>query len=172
MPEAITQSSALTDIGILTENDVTFYASDAFLGAKIRGTDYPRVTLARALPFTLPEHYISVLDPDNKELGIVRALNDFPDEQKMLMREALRLRYFSPVIREIRSVKEKMGYLYMDVRIDGGERVFAVRDYSRNIRSIDAYRLIITDVEGNRYNIENFENMDTKSKRKLEPYLL
>ena len=88
------------------------------------------------------------------------------------LREALRLRYFSPQILEIRSVKEKMGYLYMEVRIEGGERVFAVKDYSRSLRAIDAHRLMVTDVEGNRYVIPDIDALDIRSRRRIEPYLL
>jgi len=167
------QSNALTDIGLLSSADITISLSpNGFLSAAMGEKEYPRVTLSRALPFSQPEGYISVIDTENKELGIIKHLNDFPDEQKKLMRDALRMRYFSPEIREIRSIKEKMGYLYLDVRIEGGDRVFAVKDFSRNIRSIDAYRIIITDVEGNRYTIENIEILDAKSRNRLEPYLL
>ena len=115
---------------------------------------------------------MSIRDEDDKELGIIADLSDFPEDQRALVREALRLRYFTPQILEIRSVKEKMGNLYLDVRIEGGERVFAVKDYSRDRRAIDAHRLMIVDVEGNRYIIEDLEALDIRSRRRIEPYLL
>ena len=163
----------LTDIGLLAPEDITFYTAAAgFLGAKTKERDCPRVTVSRVLPFTQPEKYLSIRDEENAELGIIADLAAFPEDQRKLLREALRMRYFSPQILEIRSVKEKMGYLYLEVRIEGGERVFAVKDYSRNLRAIDAHRLMITDVEGNRYVIEDIEAMDTRSRRRIEPYLL
>ncbi|MEA4824644.1 MAG: DUF1854 domain-containing protein [Clostridiaceae bacterium] len=165
--------NTLTDIGILTPADVTFFTSaEGFIGAKLHDREVPRVTVARALPFSTPESYLCIQDEDKKELGILRDLQDFPEEQRKLLHEALRMRYFSPQILEIRSVRDKMGYLYLDVRIEGGDRVFAVKDYSRNLRAIDAHRLMITDVEGNRYQIEDIEALDLKSRRRLEPYLL
>ena len=165
--------NTLTDIGILTPADVCFYASgESFLGARMGERDIPRVIVARALPFSEPESWLSIQDEEKKELGILRSLDEFPEEQQKLLREALRLRYFSPEIREILSVKEKMGFLYIDARLSGGERVFAVKDYSRNLRAIDARRLMITDVEGNRYTIGDMEALDVRSRRRIEPYLL
>ena len=150
--------NTLTDIGILSPADITFYPSgEGFLGARLGERDVPRVTVARALPFSQPERYLCIQDEERHELGILRDL---------------RMRYFSPRILEIRSIKDKMGYLYLDVRIEGGDRVFAVKDFSRNLRAIDAHRLMITDVEGNRYQIEDIDALDIKSRRRLEPYLL
>ncbi|MGN1073871.1 MAG: DUF1854 domain-containing protein [Eubacteriales bacterium] len=165
--------NTLTDIGILSPADITFYSSgEGFLGARLGERDVPRVTVARALPFSHPERYLCIQDEERHELGILRDLRDFPEDQQQLLRGALRMRYFSPRILEIRSVKDKMGYLYLDVRIEGGDRVFAVKDFSRNLRAIDAHRLIITDVEGNRYQIEDIDALDIRSRRRLEPYLL
>ena len=163
----------LTDIGLLKPEDITFYTAAAgFLGARTKDRDCPRVTAARALPFSQPERFISIRDEEDKELGIIGDLADFPEDQRALVREALRLRYFTPRILEIRSVKEKMGSLYLDVRIEGGERVFAVKDYSRDLRAIDERRLMIVDVEGNRYIIEDLGALDIRSRRRIEPYLL
>lgn len=163
----------LTDIGLLSPSDITFYAAAAgFLGARTHDRDCPRVTVSRILPFSQPEKYLSIRDEENAELGIIADLSTFPEDQRALLREALRLRYFSPQILEIRSVKEKMGYLYMEVRIEGGERVFAVKDYSRSLRAIDAHRLMVTDVEGNRYVIPDIDALDIRSRRRIEPYLL
>ncbi len=165
--------STLIDIGLLKPEDIVFYdAGEGFLGAKMGERDIPRVTVSRALPFSEPEKWLSIRDEEKHELGIIEDLAGFPQEQRTLLREALRLRYFSPEILELLSVRDKMGYLYIDARISGGERVFAVKDYSRNLRIIGNNRLMITDVEGNRYTIENMEAMDAKSRRRIEPYLL
>ncbi len=165
--------AALTDIGLIDPKEIAFSRTQGgFIACRIGWQDYPRDTLSRALPFSQPERYLSVFDAENKELGILKDLNELAPEQAQIAREELRRRYFNPVILEIRSIKEKMGYLYMDVRLSGGDRVFAIKDYARSIRAIDSHRLVITDSDGNRYTIEDIETLETRSRHRLEPYLL
>ena len=47
----------------------------------------------------------------------------------------------------------------------------ALKDVSKNIRMLDDDRLVITDVDGNRYIIESLSALDKKSLKRLEPYL-
>jgi hypothetical protein len=76
---------------------------------------------------------------------------------------------------EIKSVKDKMGYVYMELRVTGRGETFekncAVKDVNKNIRMLDDDRLIIFDVDGNRYIVPSLEALDKKSIKRLEPYL-
>ena len=79
------------------------------------------------------------------------------------------------MIVEIKSVKDKLGYVYMEVTIRGEGRTYdlncAVKDVNKNIRMLDEDRLIIFDVDGNRYLVESLSKLDPKSVKRLEPYL-
>jgi hypothetical protein len=58
--------------------------------------------------------------------------------------------------------------------IAGGEkheRSAAINDVNKNIRMIGANRLIIFDVDGNRYIVNALDKLDGKSLRRLEPYM-
>jgi len=160
------------DIGILNPKKVEFFrASEDFVGLKHDGKEFRRIALSRALPYQRPESYISVFDEENKEIGIIRELSELPAEQAELLRTELRRRYFSPQVLEILSTKEKMGYLYVEVRLDSGQRTFALKDFSRNIKNIGGSRFVLFDVDGNRYIIEDLNTLDQKSRRRIDPYL-
>lgn len=148
-----------------------------FLSLKIEPEEYyPRVDIFRAFPFTRPREYVSVRKPENKgkgikteEIGVIKNLNDFPPKIVELIEEQLGRRYFMPIIKRINYIKEEFGYYYWDVLTDVGNCRFTVRG-GHNIVPIseDRERLLIIDVEGNRFEIPDYMELDDKSIRKLE----
>ena len=95
------------------------------------------------------------------------------DEQVKVLTAVLKKRYFCPKISAIPSLKEKLGYLYFEVETDAGHKSFALRDASRNIRRLDdGARILIFDVDGNRYEISDVARMGAKDFRRLEPWLV
>jgi hypothetical protein len=80
------------------------------------------------------------------------------------------------VIYEIKSVKDKLGYIYLELLIgaDGKEKHTkncAVKDVNKNIRMIEGDAILIFDVDGNRYIVKSLTALDKKSRKRLEPYL-
>lgn len=162
----------IMDINVIDVGKAEFYVSGTgFVGLRYHDTDYKRVVFSRILPLNNPDEYISVMDTENKEIGIVLSIGELQEEQAEIVRMELSKRYFCPVILKITSVKEKMGYVYFNVSIKGSSRNFAVKDVSRNIRQIGDQRIIIFDVDGNRYLIEDIISLDRKSQKLIEPYL-
>ena len=169
------QKSTVTeimDIGILDCDSAEFFeTNNGFVGLKYQDKEYKRIVLLRTLPFKKPEEFISIADSENKEIAILQDISLLSESQAEIVRKELAKRYYCPIILEIQSVKEKMGYVYFDVRINNGTRNFAVKDVSRNVRQLDDRRIIIFDVDGNRYLIEEISALDAKSLRRIEPYL-
>jgi hypothetical protein len=64
-----------------------------------------------------------------------------------------------------------MGNFYFETTIDERPKSFTVRDITKNMRFAGDNTLLIFDMDGNRYVIPNFEGIEEKSKRLLEPYL-
>ena len=147
-----------------------FFANGSFLGMTLNGKEYRRVILTRAMPLALPEKYICITDADGKELGIIEDISQFPEEQKVFMREELSRRYFCPEVSEITDIKEKMGHFYFDVLIGDYKKSFTIKDLSKSIRCINS-QIILSDVDGNRFVIGDINKINKKSRRKLEPYL-
>lgn len=164
------------DIGFLDVSKAEFYkTTGGFTGLRYDGQDYKRVVLRRALPMGMPSEYISIADGENKEIAIIRSLTELDNAQMALVTEELAKRYFCPEIFQIKSVKDKMGYVYMEMRIGTEAGQFdkncAIKDVNRNIRMLDEERLLIFDVDGNRYIVKSLSSLDKKSLKRLEPYL-
>ncbi len=134
-----------------------------------------RIFLSRAFPFDMPHDYISVLDKDKKEIGFIRSLNDFDELQKSMLIRELDAKYYTPTIKKIYSVKERYGFSYWKTECEFGEKSFTLQDTYRSIIKSSnpdgSERLFILDVDGNRYEIPNVEELDRQSFKKIELYL-
>lgn len=146
-----------------------------YLSLTYKGTEYKKIKLNRALPYRSPNEYICVSDKEDKEIGIIRNLDDFSEEQKKIIMDELDKLYYSPTVTRIVSAKDRMGYMYFEVETTAGKREFAVRDASRNIKFIDPdtrTAVQIRDVDGNRYIIDDFMKLDASSSKKIEAFLI
>ena len=159
-------------IEFLNPKDCVFsFNNNGFLVLTLESNPKGRVKLIRTYPYTLTDEYICVHDLEDKEIGIIRDLNDMDTASCENAKKELENRYYCPTVTSIKSVKERMGHFYFQTIVDGKEKSFTVRDITRNMRFANGDTLLIFDMDGNRYVIPNFEKTEPKSKRLLEPYL-
>ncbi len=132
---------------------------------------YDRIFLHRAFPFDLPYSYISVLDIDSVEIGVIADIDALGEENAALLRAELDRKYYTPIINKIISVKEKFGYSYWKVLTDEGELDLTLHDTFRSLLKVGGTRIFINDMDGNRYEIPDIEKLDRKSYKKIELFL-
>ena len=173
--ENILKDSAASIIRLDGKN--TFFESNnGFLAAKVTldgGTrEYGRVFLHRAFPFQLKWEYVSVLDDQSNEIGIILNIEDFGEEARKLLVTELERKYYEPQIKQVLSLKERYGFSYWNAETQDGRRVnFTMQDTFRNIIRIGEDKAVLLDVDGNRFVIESISSLDRKSHRKIEIYL-
>jgi len=166
------------DLGILDIKDLTFYTAEGgFTGLKHKDKDYRHIILRRIMPIEHPMEYISIADHDNKEIGILRDVNTLAADQRKIVETELDNRYYSPQVMEVLSVQDKLGYVYMEMKLKNKQNKIynkscAIKDVSRNIRTLpQSNSVLIFDVDGNRYTIPKIDDMDKHSLKKLDAYL-
>lgn len=147
------------------------FNKNGFITLKLDNEDKGRVKLIRAYPYSLTDEYICVHTLDDEEIGIIRDLKELDSASCENAKKELDSRYYCPTVTAVKSVKERMGHFYFETVIDGKEKNFTVRDITRNMRFSSGDTLLIFDMDGNRYVIPEFEKIEQKSKRLLEPYL-
>ncbi|MBO5110003.1 MAG: DUF1854 domain-containing protein [Clostridia bacterium] len=155
----------------LTAENASFGTKNGFLTMTSEDKTYDRVFLHRAFPFDKLWEFISVLDIDSNELGMILSTADFSGAQEELLKTELQRKYYSPMIRKIISVKDQFGFSYWKVMTDEGETSFTMQDTFRNIVHVSDTKKIFMDVDGNRFIIEDIHALDRKSLRKIELYL-
>lgn len=132
------------------------------------GEVHEDVQFARALPFSNPHQYISVLTFEGKEIGMFRSLDGMASPSRSLVEEELAQRYFIPLIQKIYSLVEEYGQLRWEVETDRGNRVFYVRNWRDNVYELSPVRYLIAAVDGSRYEIRDYTALDARSKAWLE----
>ncbi len=138
---------------------------------------FERVVPVRAFPVTEPDCFISIREPDTKdvgkgaEIGLIEKLSDFDKETVSIIKKELDKRYFTPEILKIYNIKEQFGYLYFDVLTTAGKSSFVMNNPSSNIRVLEDKRSLIYDIDGNCFEIPEISKMDKASFKKIEIYL-
>ena len=138
---------------------------------------FERVIVLRSFPVTAPDEFLSVREPDTRkkgrgsEIGMIRRLSEFDAETQALINAELDLRYFTPVIQKITSVKDKFGYSYWEAETTAGKVSFVLNNPFSNIRVLEDQRIYISDMDGNSFVIPDPSKLDRASYRRIEVYI-
>ena len=172
----MSELQTLAEMTMLDASKCVFTPTEGgYLSLKYEDKEYERVKICRALPYKAPDEYICLLTRDDKEIGILRRLNQLSEENQKHVLNELSKMYYCPTVTKIISVKDRMGYQYYEVITNAGKREFALRDASRNIRYVSPEKrgaVQIRDIDGNRYLIEDFDTFDSQSRKKIEAFLV
>ena len=68
-------------------------------------------------------------------------------------------------------MKEEFGYSYWLVDTDAGARRFTVQSGKNNVTVVDERRLLIVDVDGNRFTLADYGRLERSVLRILETLL-
>ena len=156
----------------ISKENASFSMKNGFLFmACPKDAEPRRVLLHRDFPFDHPWAYISVLSTENVELAFIQNVDLFEGEEKELIVRELERKYYTPSIKKILSVKDRFGFSYWDVETESGKVTFTLQDTFKSISRAGDNKLFFSDVDGNRFVIENIEALDKKSHKKIELYL-
>lgn len=144
-----------------------------FVSVRIGEEFYPRVQVVRMFPFSDPEKYISIRTPDehSKEIGIIEDMKDVTKETAQMLTEQLNLRYFTPIITKIVNIKEEYGYAYFEVVTDRGACRFTINMGGHAVVHLSETRILISDIDENRFEIPDIMKLSAKELKKLDLFL-
>ena len=145
---------------LLTDDNVKFTKTEGgFLSLKSDGKEYARVKVLRLFPFT------------DREIGVIEELSAMSKETQDLIHEQLALYYFTPQITKIFSIKDEYGYAYFHVMTDAGECKFAINMGASAVVRLSETRLLITDLDENRFEIRDVTKLTQKEQRRLDLFM-
>jgi hypothetical protein len=141
-------------------------------GATLRLTveedrSYLKVSVLRAFPLSEPHRFLSVRDGENKEIGLIVNPAELDGENRRLVDEELERRYFTPTITRIVAAKERFGTVDWTMETNRGLCQFTTRNLRENVQRPSPGRIILNDVDGNRYDIRNLEDLSLASQELL-----
>lgn len=172
--QLLKESEELLTVRYLTRDNAVFVPTPGgFLSLDYQGRHYDRVFIYRTFPDSEPERFLSVREADEKakEIGLIQDLRQLAAEQAQMIREQLDMRYYTPVIQKVLEVKDEYGYAYFHVETNYGRCRFAVQMGSSNVLHMGDRRYQITDLDGNRYILEDLSRLPAAEQKKLDLYL-
>ena len=135
---------------------------------------YDRIRVVRSFPFTDPNHYVSIrtIDEKSKEIGMIHDITaDVTEDTRKMLEEQMDIRYFTPVITKINNIKDEYGHAYFDVETNVGPCKFVIYMNSSSVVNLSDIRLLITDLDGNRFEIPDYTKLSARELKMLDLFL-
>jgi hypothetical protein len=132
-------------------------------------------SFVRSHPLSDPDRYISIRGSDPKEnspakgieFGLLRNWRRVDSVSRELIELELGRRYLHPRVTAILSTRDYSGLRVCVFQTDRGEREVTLRDVRDNVIYLGGNRVLITDAEGNRYDVDDIESLDPESRARL-----
>jgi hypothetical protein len=124
---------------------------------------FPRVSVVRAFPLSDPARWLSVRFGSD-EAGIILDATQLDADSRRWVDEELGGRYLVAHVSRIHAVEERFGTLEWDVDTDRGRWQFTTRSLRENATNPAPDRYVISDVDGNRYDVQALSALDAASR--------
>ncbi|HKM04040.1 MAG TPA: DUF1854 domain-containing protein [Lachnospiraceae bacterium] len=168
------ETEEMLRIRYLTEENTTFERNKGgFVSLRIENEFYQRIQVVRMFPFNKKEEYISirVADEKSKEIGIIKDMKEFSKETKEMLREQMNLKYFTPIITKICDIHDEYGFAYWNVLTDHGACRFTVQMGGKAVVHLSETRILISDIDENRFEIPDITQLTVAEQKKLDLFL-
>lgn len=124
--------------------------------------------IALCRPLIAPGGMGLVYDKDGKELAVLEGLETLDAVSKKALQSSLRLRSLNARVTAVTALAHQYGAVHCKVETDRGPREFVIKGLTENVRWLSDTRIIITDVDGNRFEIPDMSALDETSRDLLD----
>ena len=136
------------------------------------GSEHANLRVVPAFPVTRPHEFLYFKDEEGREIGLLADPRPLNRESRDLILDQADQVYFMPRITRIIRVDEQSGGIATwEVETDRGWSKFEMVARSESVWYVGRDRVLIRDVDGNRYLIEDVSALDPRSRRWSELYL-
>ena len=164
-PVSLVQAAQLVFLDL---NKLHFFKHGATLRLTVEeDRSHLKVSVQRAFPLSEPSRFFSVRDGANEEVGMIVDPAGLSEENRRLVFEDLARRYLVPAVKRIVTAKEHFGIVDWEMETDRGPCKLTTRNLGENVQRPAPGRIILSDVDGNRYDIRNIDDLDLNSQQLL-----
>ena len=129
---------------------------------------YPTVKPVWAAPLSRPGKYLALLDGKGNEIVLLPTLDDLAPASREAVLAEVRLRYLTARVEAVTQARQEFGVTYWSVLTDRGVRDFVTRNLQENAVWLSDTHLLLLDVDGSRFEIEDLAQLDPKSRHFIE----
>lgn len=127
------------------------------------GEKFENLQPKRLFPVTNKNKYVSLIDNDRNEIAIITDITRLDKDSKKAIDQSLADYYILPKIQKVNYITWKHGTLTVRAITDYGECSFKVRSRPQNIKHLADGRVLIRDINDNRFEITDPAKMDKKT---------
>jgi len=162
----------MTDTSINPKELTLFYEPKDRLRLTV-GEDRSYVTVkpAWSAPLSQPGKYLALLNGKGDEIVTINDPNDLDGGSRTAVLEEIHRRYLTATIHRITHAKGEFGATYWHVITDRGERDFVTQSLQENAQWLGPRHLLLIDVDGNRFEIQDTQALDEASQGYIETML-
>lgn len=137
------------------------------------GSEFHDVTVLRAFPANFAREWLCLrADREGeREIGMIRRLDDWPAASQKLVAQALSRRYLLREITKIRRIELKFGFVEFDVETDAGPTLFMMRWSQPNAVDYGSRGKLIIDADSNRFLIPDVEGLPERERTRFRRYI-
>ena len=128
-----------------------------------KGEVYENLEPRYLFPLSGHNRYITLLDSNLKETAIIRDLSQLDPDSRAAIEECLTEFYIIPKIIGVIDVSDKYGVHTWTCHTDRGIRKFRIKERHVSIKLLYDGRVLVRDVNDNRYEIEDIKRLDKRS---------
>ena len=132
-----------------------------------KGETYENLEPRYLFPLSGHRRYITLLDSNLKEKAILRDLAQLDPDSRAAVESCLAEFYIIPKIIGVIDVSDKFGVHTWTCRTDCGIRKFRIKERHVSIKLLYDGRVLVRDVNDNRYEIEDIKKLDKRSQHLL-----
>ena len=164
----MTGSDPVSEEHILDPGQLRFYRSKrGSLIMRLGEEEHYDFHVRRGFPLEAPGRFIGFFLPDATELGLLEDVDELDEESRRVLLDELDKIYFRPVILRIDDIGEEFGVVHADVETTSGPRHIEIRQIRSNIRLLSDHRALIEDVDGNRYELRDWNRLPRMTREVL-----
>jgi hypothetical protein len=123
---------------------------------------------AWASPLTYPNRFLSLMNAKGEEIVMVPSLDALNPESRVAAELEVARRYLTAKVLRIDQAKSEFGATYWHVQTDRGERDFVTQSLQENAQWLGPSHLLLIDVDGNRFELEDVQQLDAQSRALLD----
>ncbi len=154
----------ISDAGTVSPERVRVWEDEFHvLHVSVDGEQYDNVRAVKVFPISGKADYVSFLGEKSKEVVLLANPRKLDKESRRALDRALERMYYVAKITRVDSVKEVMGISNWEAQTDRGYATFEIVDRRQHIRKLPGGRYLITDADGNRFEIEDISRLDPRS---------
>jgi hypothetical protein len=117
-----------------------------------------------AAPLSHPKKHLVLLNAKNEEIVLIEDPKTLPPQSYEAVMEELSRRYLTSTVHKITEARTEFGSTYWHVVTERGEREFVTQSLQENAQWLSPTHLLLIDVDGNRFEIEDVDSLDLRSR--------